>query len=209
MKLYSALYRSTYPFEHSGLFNSYDVANHPKDMDDPDSALVVWGGADIHPSLYNKPNVATNAGDRPSQRDQLEWALMRKAKQMEIPIIGICRGAQMLCALAGGHLIQDVTDHTRSHDVITNCNLVLNVSSLHHQMMFPFDVEHEMIAWSKRKLSRHYADAPEFRQLNVEPEYVYFPKVKGIAVQWHPEFMKEDTPANQYFFKSLERYLHV
>jgi putative glutamine amidotransferase len=205
--LSSALYSSHYPFDEMGLFKNYNVVRHPEDLT-KDSVLVVWGGADISPSLYNRAvGSQTYADSVLSRRDQLEWDLMKRAYEINIPIIGICRGAQMLCALAGGFLIQDVTNHGNSHDVITDTGQVFKASSLHHQMMFPFEVDHKLIAWSKAKLSQHYLDVDDDVDVPCEPEFVYFPKQKGIAIQWHPEFMEVECAANHYVKDKIKELL--
>lgn len=210
MKLASALYDSFYPFDKfEGLFTDFYCAVKPVDLQ-PDSVLVVWGGADISPSLYNKPvSTYTNADEKLSHRDYGEWSLMNRAKDMGLPIIGVCRGAQMLCALAGGHLIQDTTGHTSSHDMETNDGRVIKTSSLHHQMLYPFDVEHVMLATAKKLLSNHYIDVNEFGadvevSMPCEPEAVWFPKVKGLAVQGHPEFMHHQTAYNKWMHEKIK-----
>lgn len=207
MKLSSALYPGHYPFDEMGLFTNFNVVNYPNDLEE-DSMLVVWGGSDISPSLYGKPvSIATGADDVPSQRDRLEWDLMTRAVELNIPIIGICRGAQMLCALAGGFLIQDVTNHTSSHHVETEKGEIFKASSLHHQMMYPFEVDHQLIAWSSSKLSDYYLDVNKDISVPCEPEFVYFPSQKGIAIQWHPEFMKMDTFANRFLQNYLTEFI--
>jgi gamma-glutamyl-gamma-aminobutyrate hydrolase PuuD len=212
MKLYSAIYGSAYPFMDMQLFNSAETVVDPNAITDRNSALVVWGGGDISPCLYNHPNTGdTHADDRPSARDATEWDLMQKAVEMDIPIIGICRGAQMLCALSGGFLVQDVDNHTSGHGIKTKEGYTINVTSLHHQMMYPFDIDHRMIAWSERRMSPHYKAYPgdlDAAKVPVEPEFVYFPQVKGIAIQWHPEFMKVDCPANLYVANKVRELLH-
>lgn len=198
MKLSSALYPGHYPFDEMGIFTSFNIVKYPDELT-KDSALVVWGGADISPSLYNRAvGTQTSADVLPSRRDQLEWDLMKGAVELNIPIIGICRGAQMLCALAGGFLVQDITNHGLSHDVITNTGEIFKASSLHHQMMFPFEVDHELVAWSRGKLSSHYLDVDGDIKVPCEPEFVYFPKQQGIAIQWHPEFMSLEDRANVF-----------
>jgi putative glutamine amidotransferase len=207
MKLASAMYPAYYPFEEMGLFSNYYCAERPDDLDSK-SALVVWGGADISPTLYGKAvGSRTGAGEKLSHRDAVEWVLMQSAYKLGIPIIGICRGAQMLCALAGGWLLQDVTHHTSSHEALTDDGRVLRVSSLHHQMLYPFGVDHVMIAQSKHKLSEHYLDVDDEVDIPVEPEFVYFPKEKGIAIQWHPEFMDVECQANEYVKEKLKELL--
>jgi len=186
MKLYSAIYNGFFPFDEMGLFTDFEATRNPEDLEE-EGALVVWGGEDISPSLYNKAvGSRTGARDVPSARDQVEWDLMKAAKERGIPIIGICRGAQMLCALEGGFLIQDVTNHGRRHAATTSDGQTFPVSSLHHQMLYPFDVDHELLAWSTEKRSTHYLDVDTPIEVEVEPECVLFKS--GIGIQWHPEF---------------------
>ena len=207
MKLVSAIYDGYYPFKQMGLFQDYKVGMQGSDLD-KDSCLVVWGGADISPVLYNKPvSERTYAGPQMSQRDAIEWELMNEAKHLGIPIIGICRGAQMLCALAGGFLIQDVTDHGRDHYATTSDGKVLKVSSLHHQMMYPWGVDHVLVAQSKHMLSRHYLDVDTPVEVPCEPEFVYFPKERGIAIQWHPEYMDLECDANNFVKEKVLDYI--
>jgi len=196
-----------YPFDEMGIFNNYKDVNSPNDLDKAD-CLVVWGGADISPSLYNRPvSKYCHADEKPSMRDAYEWACMKRAKELGIPIIGICRGAQMLCALAGGHLIQHVEGHGRSHSVVTVDGREFKTNSMHHQMMYPWDVEHVMVAWSKEHQSKVHLDVDENVNVALEPEFVYFPKVRGAAIQWHPEFMSEDQPSTEYIAKWLKENL--
>lgn len=222
-KLYSAYYDCDgYPF-HSLAKQTVGVAD-PSQMVEKNSALVIWGGSDINPSLYGHPeSTHTYPGGR---RDFVEWALMKQAIAMEIPIIGICRGAQMLCAGAGGYLIQDVLNHGQTHLVKTINGDEIKVNSLHHQMMFPYAVDHKLLAWCEEPRSirtvqstneggevvidktPHYiynGDEQLIPDANFkEPEMVYFPKIKGLAIQWHPEMMTENAAATQFIFDQME-----
>lgn len=197
MKLASAIYSGVHPFMDFGMFTDSIATTDPDRLKGCD-ALVVWGGEDISPSLYShKLRPETRADARPSRRDAIEWALMQRAVEQGIPIIGICRGGQMLCALAGGSLYQHVNGHTGGgHAVDTIDGHVLHVSSLHHQMMNPENTEHQLLMWSSKKRSDVYINQDGVVDTNVEPEYIYFPEVKGHAIQWHPEFMESNDPAN-------------
>jgi carbamoylphosphate synthase small subunit len=175
--------------------------------------LLIWGGEDISPSIYNKPvGPFTGAGPVPSERDKLEVAACKAAIERGIPIIGICRGAQLLCALAGGELVQDVSGHGRTHFVTTNDGRVLTTSSMHHQMMYPWDVEHELIAWSSEPRSRSYegVDVEKMKAKDgsiIEPEIVFFPTINALAIQGHPEFMHANHEFVKYCNELVRKYL--
>ena len=213
IRLFSAIYDDFHPFH---LINGVIDTAHSSNPDllREDDVLIVWGGGDISPALYNRGRSRyTHAMDTLSQRDRIEWDLMRRAKEIGIPIIGVCRGAQMLCALAGGYLIQHVDNHMGMHDVLTYDNKRINVNSIHHQMLYPFEDEHEMIAWSDRIRSAVHYDVDVDVEMPIEPEFVYFPQLKGFAIQWHPEMMDENTPANRYVInyvnEKLQQYATV
>lgn len=147
------------------------------------------GGADIHPSLYGCRNVGSGVGHSPSDRDQIERLVFTEAVMQGIPIFGICRGAQLLCALSGGKLVQDVTGHGGDHTLTTAGGAAIPITSTHHQMMYPWDVKHELIAWTGNR-SKHYThDIPDYVQHGKDPEVVFFPDTGAFAVQGHPEWM--------------------
>lgn len=176
-------------------------------------AIVVWGGEDISSSYYGEePHRYTqNHRGVPSHRDIMEWSAMEYAKIHDIPIIGVCRGAQMLCAFSGGKLIQDVNNHHSTHNVITSDGEVMATSSCHHQMMYPFGVQHEMLAWSEENLSPTYEGendkSYEDMHQRVEPEVVYFPQTKGLAIQGHPEWMDFNSPFVAYLLNLVNTRL--
>jgi gamma-glutamyl-gamma-aminobutyrate hydrolase PuuD len=195
-----------------------DLARDPEDIKERESALIIWGGADIHPDYYKRPmHTTTHPG---GMRDKMEWSLIHRAIEMGIPIFGVCRGAQMACAAAGGWLIQNVRGHAGfgGHEVTTHDGQRFTVNSIHHQMMVPDGVEHELVAWSTERISERVAgdnvaygigsaegDAawtpPEGWN---EPEFVYFPKINAYAIQWHPEGMSTNSPATQYILNFIK-----
>ena len=201
MKLASALYYDFGPFTKLKGVNSAHVVTNPEELD-KDSILILHGGADISPSLYrHEVHRLTGATDVPSLRDMLEWDLLQQAIKLEIPIIGICRGAQMLCAAAGGYLIQHVDNHAGpDHEVVCADGSTVITNTCHHQMMYPFDVEHELLMWIEHKRSnRHLVGSGRSvtNALPCEPEMVFYPKIKGFAMQFHNEWLPHDHPANE------------
>lgn len=152
-------------------------------------AILFEGGSDIHPSLYNEPNTHSGVGEAPSQRDRIEVQAFRDAINKGVLIIGVCRGAQLACAMAGGKLVQDVQNHLGTHDVMTDEGSVFPVSSVHHQQMYPWDIPHDLLAWSVRNLSHAYhGSGIDLNKHKVEPEACYFPDINALAFQWHPEW---------------------
>jgi putative glutamine amidotransferase len=201
-RLASCLYQGIYPFDKFKIFQGLEtvVVRTPEDLK-PDDVLIVWGGEDISPSLYGKKaGDHTHATDIPSSRDSREWAMMKHAKTMGVPIIGVCRGAQMLTALEGGYLIQHVNNHGGRHTVETVDHVLFETNSIHHQMMVPpkDKAKYELVAWMPEPISTVYYDVDDAVEVDVEPEFIYYPGCKGFAVQWHPEGMSLHSPANLY-----------
>lgn len=202
--LYSAVYNGGFPFD-TLLEDGGEVIPvvDPDEMTEFDSALVIWGGSDIHPELYGHP-VATRCYPGARRRDAVEWALLKEAIDMEIPIFGVCRGAQMLCAAAGGFLLQDVNNHAgANHMVETVDGKRFKTNSIHHQMMAGLhNVPHQLLGWAEQTVGAPYIyrDDKVFAAPNdwKEPEFVYFPDIAGYAIQWHPEGMQLECDATQY-----------
>jgi putative glutamine amidotransferase len=95
------------------------LAEHPEDALDALDALVLAGGADIDPASYGAERHPKTVNTRP-ERDRAEIALARGALERDLPVLGICRGMQLLNVALGGTLIQHLpddfghTDHRRS-----------------------------------------------------------------------------------------------
>lgn len=183
-------------------------------------AFLLWGGTDIHPSFYgSKAHYSSQAPTVPSERDLWEWQAMKYCKANNIPIIGVCRGAQFLCAFAGGKLIQHCSGHMNGeHEIITQDGQLLWATSSHHQMLDVSGTNHEMLAWCPEPLSGFYfgesSETPAHLQkdiangLFVEPEIVFFPDVKGLAIQGHPEWDFPDSLYVKYCLEMVTENLH-
>lgn len=199
------------------IFNKQVVVKTPEDLKESKAdALVLWGGEDIATGIYNQsPSPYTGAGYRMSHRDFLEVNLTNMAITMGLPIIGICRGAQLVCCIAGGSLIQHVNHHAGANHLIRDKDgMRILTNSVHHQMMNPFKVDHELIAWCPTNLSTVYvgdagkdALSPEERVEFREPEIVWFPKIKALGVQGHPEFSSARPPFQKYVNDLVQKYI--
>ncbi len=172
------------PFSHT--------CNFVTKMEDAD-IIVFTGGADIDPMWYNcEDHPATHSHIERDIREVNEYKKSFDYPKIKLRI-GICRGHQLLAAMSGAKLIQDVTHHTSSHYMINSNGKKYRTLSIHHQMVYPFDMpkdEYEILFWSSPSLSKHYlGDKIEPKKVIVEPEVIYFPKTKSLGIQGHPEMM--------------------
>lgn len=160
--------------------------------------LVLSGGGDVDPESYGaQPSPATGGVD--PDRDSAEFRLLRAALDRGMPVLGVCRGCQVVNVALGGTLVQhlpDVTDvehfHREPRDWISHTVEVvagsalhkivgrdeLEVNSIHHQAV-------ERLAPSLRAV----ACAPDGVIEAVEDPERYL-----LAVQWHPESLVPAGP---------------
>ena len=156
-------------------------------------ALLLWGGTDICPMLYGqKPNKFNQAGAMPSKRDLFEWKLIKQAVADGVPIIGVCRGAQLLCAFDGGELAQDIDGHQYMHAIKTLDGKTLMAKANHHQMMLPLPHNVLLATTVEQEHAGFYVG--ENNSINnipngyLEPEVVHFTQLNAIGFQPHPEW---------------------
>jgi putative glutamine amidotransferase len=84
-------------------------AEAPEQLLDLLDGLVLSGGADLDPATYGAVPAPETTGFRP-ERDRFELALARGAMERDLPVVGICRGMQLLNVACGGTLIQHLSD---------------------------------------------------------------------------------------------------
>jgi putative glutamine amidotransferase len=73
--------------------------------------LLLPGGFDIHPRWWDEEEALHHTSEPDDARDELEIPLVREAWRRGLPILGICRGEQMLNVALGGSLVQDISHH--------------------------------------------------------------------------------------------------
>jgi len=75
-------------------------------------AVVLAAGGDLEPHLYNRPDAPADGVDR--DRDRVEIDLVRSAQRIGLPVLGVCRGAQILAVSYGGTLVPDLGRRSRT-----------------------------------------------------------------------------------------------
>lgn len=155
-----------------------------------DASLVLFtGGADVSPYLYNKsPHPST---DFNTNRDEYETEQFEKARKLETPMLGICRGQQFLCVMAGGILVQDMR-HNYIHPIITNDGKELLTNSMHHQRACLKGIENKttLLAWAPHISPYSYGESYKDKMdEEKEAEVVFYNDIQALGIQGHPEML--------------------
>ena len=152
------------------------------------SGLFLSGGMDVSPRVYGQEALGV-CGPTDEKRDQLEILLIRAFISAGKPILGICRGCQMLNVFFGGTLFQDIhaqTGYEHPYDSVHEVSAVpgsvlcalfgrqFTVNSLHHQAIRTLGTDLLPIAYAE--------NAPIV-------EAFAHQKLPVFGVQWHPERM--------------------
>ena len=181
-------------------------------VDALDGFLLV-GGADVDPATYGAEPEA-NLGPTYPERDAFEIALVKAAIEREVPVLGICRGMQVLNVAYGGTLVQDLDgpdgqnihrrriggfEDTENHVELEEGSLAaraagegLHVAHCHHHQAI--DRLGEGLVISGRAVEDGMAEAIE----SADGRWV-------LAVQWHPEARDESAIVSAFVEAARER----
>lgn len=183
------------------------IAVDPTDAaPDAFDALCLTGGGDIDPVRYGADNVAST--DIDEQRDALEFALLERALARDVPVLGICRGFQVLNVRFGGSLEQHHLGHSPKYppagasvaDDPAGADAVRHViaaepgsklaaacgeepfivNSSHHQVITPDRLAADLRATGRVGELVEALESPAHRWV--------------VAVQWHPERTAQVSP---------------
>jgi putative glutamine amidotransferase len=174
--------------------SSLTLADYAADLD----GLVLQGGSDVSPRRYGEEPLQPDwAGD--PERDGYEFELLQRFLDLEKPVLGICRGQQLINVALGGSLFQDTATQksgAQAHydaavynekyhavDIVPGSQLAglypgvtrARVNSLHHQSI-------NRLASGLRVEAVSADDGVIEAVRSVNGAYI-------AAVQWHPEFL--------------------
>jgi putative glutamine amidotransferase len=163
------------------------------------AGLLLTGGSDINPARYGQPPNGSQTIDE--ERDEMETALLAEALEADLPVLAICRGAQLLNVAHGGSLIQ----HLATSEVHNPGAHRIEVASKSRLASIIGQGTHEVN-------SRHHQAADRVGEgliiSAVAPDGV----IEGlerpdrtfvIGVQWHPEDRVQISKADRNLFEAF------
>jgi putative glutamine amidotransferase len=176
-----------------------EVSESPRTVMETVDGVLLTGGGDVDPVFYGEDRHQTVEDAEPG-RDEFEIDLARRAMEQDLPLLAICRGAQVLNVAAGGTLVQDIpsavtTDLSHSVTEPKNCVAhdiqVAADSRLHSALGGAVSA-----ACACRVNSRHHQSVGTLGQRLVASATAPDGVIEGIeapdaafcvGVQWHPE----------------------
>lgn len=160
--------------------------------------LILTGGGDVNPARYGeRPHVEVYGVD--NARDKIELAALEIALELDIPVLGICRGSQIMCVARGGKLTQHIgRDHVGAEHWVTAapdariwkraCGARdMSVISLHHQCVRKPGKGMRVAAYA----------------LDGTPESIESKDGRWLGVQYHPEINALDNGNSFAIFRWL------
>ena len=164
------------------------VAESPDELLDLLDGLILAGGSDIDPGSYGAQPDPETRGTRPD-RDRFELALGTRALERDMPVLGICRGMEMLNVIQGGTLNQHLDSELHRHTpgVFTDHGVRLEPGSLAEQVV---GGEHTEVKSAHHQgldglgegvVASGYADDGVIEAIELPARRF------GVGVLWHPE----------------------
>ena len=174
----------------------FDIAR-----DCPPDLVCFTGGSDVSPHLYGEENLKSHCNEA---RDNFEVEVFHEFNG-EVPFVGICRGAQLLNILAGGKMIQDLPKSQHGEKPLdidiygdpAPLERRIETYACHHQGILVPKPENSLFSYA------HHLGSP-YNEIALG---VWFPEIKGLGIQSHPEWGHKQT--HDLFFNLISKYLEM
>ena len=205
------------------IIDAYNISNIDSILNLADG-IILTGGEDIYPLMYNDTNNIKLCGEFDFSRDTLEKKLFDYAFNNKLPLIGVCRGMQMMNVASGGTLFGDLPTeigdsimHRNNGEVMHNI-MVTNNNIDNISMIFPVNGKVLPKKHFFKVNSWHHQGLKEIAENIIViaeshdglPEAVVFNKKVHpfmIGVQFHPERLGKYNPIHvnmrDKFFKQI------
>jgi putative glutamine amidotransferase len=190
-----------------------ELEQTPDEILDRIDGLMLSGGADIDPSCYGAER-HPETGVTVPERDRAELALVRRAVERDLPVLGICRGMQLLNVAFGGTLLQHLPDEVGHGDHRLNPGTF--DGSEHDVRLEPGSLAARAAGEELHETKSHHHQgvavvAPEFEvtgrsTLDDLPEAFEAPdRTFVLGVQWHPEADEESRVIGSFVAEARAR----
>ena len=152
--------------------------------------FLFCGGVDIDPKYYDEP-LDPRTEDICPERDEFEYKIFQEIYKTGKPILGICRGEQVINAFLGGKLIQHIDGHDQSCEKLPRSvrqqNVNINKDSLLHSILkqetiFTNTFHHQVVKTLGKGLVCDATSSDGYIEAYHSTEHPFL-----LAVQWHPE----------------------
>ena len=172
--------------------------------------LLLSGGPDIDPKLYGE-EIIPQCGEISAQRDTVEISLFLKALERDMPVLGVCRGIQVMNVALGGTLYQDI--ETQLDGAIRHPCYDVPRDKVHEVTVIEDSLLYRMCGLKRFSVnSRHHQGIKRLGHGLVATAYsrdglieaVDYPKEQFVtAIQWHPESLGDRFPEAQAIFNAF------
>jgi putative glutamine amidotransferase len=183
-------------------------------LDVIDGLLITGGDEGVNPQLYGE-NPVKELNCICPERDECECHLFTKAIELELPVLGVCRGMQLMNVAAGGTLYQDI--FTQVTDSLGHLPKLMPVDELYHKIVLAsgsriqkiFDCDELMVnsfhhQAVKRIAESFKATATSQDKIVEAIEHRHHPF--AIGIQWHPEDL---TARHTHFLNLFEAFVQA
>ncbi|MCI9595289.1 MAG: gamma-glutamyl-gamma-aminobutyrate hydrolase family protein [Lachnospiraceae bacterium] len=173
--------------------------------------FIFTGGPDPHPFLWGE-DIHKCCGPISVKRDQMELALLSIAMEQKKPILGICRGAQLINVGLGGDIYQDIdsqyhtvfpiahqqplpSTYTSHHIDVREGSLLAEISGTSGQIQVNSHHHQSIRKLAPGMIAGGVAPDGLIEEIEMK-DYPFF-----IGVQWHPEYLYETDSTSKNLFK--------
>lgn len=175
--------------------------------------IILTGGEDIHPKYYGEDE-KPKLGEYNVERDEFDLKLAKIALELNIPILGICRGAQIINVASGGNLYQDIEyadidsfkhdyedeQALERHNVIIEDGSIISevfglevmVNSFHHQSVKKLGKNLKITGISDDGIIESFEGTKKGNLV--------------LGIQWHPEMMAAN--GNEKMINLFEKFVN-
>jgi putative glutamine amidotransferase len=183
------------------------------------NGLILTGGGDVHPRFYEKEYQLAKAKGVNEKRDEFEFTVIEQTLDAGIPILGICRGMQVMNVCLGGSLVTDlVSDGFNDHTSLSDVDV-----KKHKISVVPYTLLHTLTVTSETEVNSLHHQSVDRLGKGLIYSAVSADNVVEAAewaikdnmpflmlVQWHPERSTENFLSQKLarlFMREVQHYI--